>query len=68
MGAKLKSDLDRHKFVPGPGTYVNNVEKLRNKSPSYGFGSMKRPEIAGKALETPGPGAYPIKSKVGEAT
>ena len=68
MGIKLKSDLGRNNNVPGPGTYVNSAEKLRQKSPSFGFGTMKRPEIAGKASEVPGPGTYVIKGKVGEAT
>ena len=67
MGVKLKSDLGKATGVPGPGTYVNSAEKLRQKSPSFGFGTMKRPEISGKAQEVPGPGTYAIKSTVGEA-
>jgi hypothetical protein len=70
MGAKLKTELDsvKSKQVPGPGTYVNAAEKLRHSSPSFGFGTMERPDISGRKSNVPGPGAYTLKSTVGEAT
>lgn len=70
MGAKLKTELDsvKSKQVPGPGTYINSAEKLRQASPSFGFGTMRRPDIAKKTSNVPGPGAYTLKSTVGEAT
>jgi len=71
MGAKLKSELDtklKTINVPGPGTYVNEAQRLRHSSPSYGFGTMQRPDIAKVKNPVPGPGNYQIKSMIGEAT
>ena len=60
MGLKLKSEFNKLN-VPGPGAYTNRGEMLKNKSPSFGFGSSKRPEIGGnKKLITPGPGNYKL--------
>lgn len=69
MGAKLPTELDKSptKFVPGPGQYVNSAEKLRQTSPSFGFGTMQRPDIAKKS-SNPGPGTYELKSTIAEAT
>ena len=47
MGARLQTLRNSSAIVPGPGNYVNNAEKLRTTSPSFGFGSSKRPEIGG---------------------
>jgi hypothetical protein len=70
MGVKLRSDLDKSmkSKVPGPGTYVDSREKLRQTSPSFGFGSSRRPEIGVQRDNSPGPGSYAIASKIGEAT
>jgi len=46
MGIKLKPELNKLN-VPGPGSYTNRGEKLKQKAPSFGFGSSKRPEIGG---------------------
>lgn len=49
MGIKLKSSLDSSTgFVPGPGQYTNEGEKLKTAAPKFGFGSSKRPDITGK--------------------
>ena len=48
MGAKLVSPRDSTAIVPGPGTYVNSAEKLRQTAPSFGFGTSKHPEIGGQ--------------------
>jgi len=47
MGAKIVRLKDTTAIVPGPGQYVNSAEKLKNKSPSFGFGTSKRPDITG---------------------
>lgn len=45
MGATLKTQKDTTYLVPGPGAYVNSAEKLKTASPSFGFGTSKRPEL-----------------------
>jgi len=51
--------------VPGPGTYVNDSNKLKQAAPKFGFGSSKRPEIGGSMKTiTPGPGNYKVPSKI----
>lgn len=53
---------------PGPGTYVNNTEKLRQSAPNFGFGSSKRPSIASNNKEvTPGPGQYRVNTRISNA-
>ena len=66
MAVKLKSDLVKNTFVPGPGAYVNQGEKFKTASPNYGFGSSKRPEIDEKKFKTPGPGSYRVPMTIGE--
>lgn len=39
MGAKLGSCMVRKTEAPGPGQYVNEGEKMKNKAPSFGFGT-----------------------------
>ena len=65
MGARLQTLKNSSAIVPGPGNYVNNAEKLRRTSPSFGFGSSKRPDIGGGTKhQVPGPGAYKLPSKI----
>ena len=60
-----KSGLNIYKDnVPGPGMYNPT---LHRKSNSIGFGKSKRGDIALKSqIDTPGPGAYTIPSRVAE--
>ena len=58
MAVKLKSDMIKNTWVPGPGSYVQDNEKLKQSAPSFGFGSSTRPDIQNKKLNTPGPGSY----------
>ena len=39
MGIKLRDQFSSTLKTPGPGTYVNKAEKLRQSAPSFGFGS-----------------------------
>lgn len=67
MGGKLKSSLTRNEYVPGPGQYVNSAERLKQSSPSFGFGTSQRPDIGGKKnMQVPGPGAYKLPSKIAD--
>lgn len=50
--------------VPGPGTYKNDAEKLKQKAPGFGFGTSKRPEIGHQKDKTPGPGEYKLPAKL----
>jgi len=69
MGLKLKSDLNPQIVgVPGPGSYSQNREKLKQSAPCFGFGTSKRPDITGPMkLKTPGPGEYTVAPKIGNA-
>ena len=49
---------------PGPGNY-NSAADLKKKAPSYGFGSMTRPDIARKQNTSPAPGTYNHRSIIG---
>ena len=54
------------KGKPGAGSHDvmhQTYSVLKTKAPSFGFGSAKRPDIAGKGF-TPGPGAYKVPTKV----
>ena len=52
-------------YKPGPGMYDSKSDTKRS-APKYGFGTMKRPEIARKS-HSPAPGAYEPKAIVGRA-
>ena len=54
------------KFVPGPANYsASDTFYLKRTSPNFGFGTSKRPDIAGnKKFMTPGPGSYKVPSKL----
>ena len=56
------SHLKEQKHKPGAGTY--ELMELKKGSPSFGFGSAKRPDIAGKKDATPAPGAYKLPSRM----
>ena len=66
MGLKLKGSLEQPNVaVPGPGAYEQEREKLKLAAPKFGFGTSKRPDVAGdKKLKTPGPGEYKLPSKL----
>lgn len=68
MGAKLGSSLVTKTYAPGPGAYVNEAHKMKQSAPSFGFGTSKRPAINGnQKLNSPGPGAYKIPTKIADA-
>jgi len=68
MGAKLGSSLVTKTYAPGPGAYVNEAHKMKQSAPSFGFGTSKRPDIAGpQKHSSPGPGAYKIPTKISDA-
>ena len=52
--------------VPGPGNYEILYNDKKN-SPNYGFGSGTRDKGSPTSIKSlsPGPGNYPIKTKVG---
>ena len=51
--------------TPGPGNYENNL-KTKKDSPKYGFGSSTRDGQQTKKMNVPGPGAYRLKSHIGD--
>ena len=52
---------------PGPGTYVPKGNRYKN-SPKWGVGTSRRAEMANTMTKfVPGPSAYEIKGRVGEA-
>jgi len=54
--------LKEQKQKPGAGTY--DLMELKKGSPSFGFGSAKRPDIASSKDATPAPGAYKLPSRI----
>ena len=65
MGIKLKTDLSSKLNVPGPGSYTDKKEKLRQSAPSYGFGTSQRPVLGkNKDQQTPGPGNYRVNCRI----
>lgn len=65
MGCKLRDEFSSTMKVPGPGSYVNKAEKLRQAAPSFGFGTSQRPMLGvNKHQETPGPGNYRVNCKI----
>ena len=66
MAVKLKSDLVKNTWVPGPGNYEQDTEKLKQSAPKFGFGSSKRPDVVDeKKMKTPGPGSYHMPMALG---
>ena len=66
MKIKLGSSLaSQTAYVPGPGNYEAHL-KTKKDSPKYGFGSSTRDGQHGKKLNVPGPGAYRLKSTIGD--
>lgn len=68
MGSETRDrnpHMKEQKTVPGAGTYTSNYNQ-KSKSPSFGFGSSKRPDIAGKRDNTPGPGNYKVPTKIAD--
>lgn len=66
MGARIVALKDTTSIVPGPGSYVNSAEKLKTSSPSFGFGTSKRPVVGATKLNVPGPGSYKLNSKIAD--
>ena len=66
MKIKLGSSLASNTaYVPGPGNYENNL-KTKKDSPKYGFGSSTRDGQQTKKMNVPEPGAYRLKSHIGD--
>ena len=53
------------KFVPGPGNYESSLKNKRD-SPKFGFGSSTRDGQGNRRMNVPGPGAYKLKSSIGD--
>ena len=51
--------------MPGPGNYESTLKNKRD-SPKFGFGSSTRDGQVNKRLNVPGPGAYKLKSSIGD--
>jgi hypothetical protein len=62
LGSSLKSNTQ---YVPGPGNYDSSLKNKRD-SPKFGFGSSTRDGGVNKKLSVPGPGAYRLKSSIGD--
>ena len=62
LGSSLASTTG---FVPGPGNYQIGLNDKKN-SPKYGFGSSTRETGQKTKLSVPGPGAYKLKSSIGD--
>ena len=62
LGSSLKSNTQ---YVPGPGNYESTLKNKRD-SPKFGFGSSTRDGMTNKKLMVPGPGAYRLKSSIGD--
>ena len=58
FGSNPRHGIDMpNKSYPGPGTYDENQDAVKNAPPRYGFG--QRPEIIDKGVRSnPGPGNY----------
>ena len=52
-------------FVPGPGNYQISFTNKRG-SPKYGFGTSTRETGKKTKLNVPGPGAYKLRSAIGD--
>ena len=63
--AKLGSSLTSTNLGPGPGNY-NVALQGKKQAPSYGFGSSTRDTGKKNKLNVPGPGAYRLKSSIGD--
>lgn len=67
MGTKLSTPRNTTAIVPGPGTYVNDSQRVRQQTaPSFGFGTSKRPAIGYKKDTVPGPGSYKLPAKIAD--
>ena len=65
MKAKLGSSFTTGTIGPGPSGY--QVEyKGKKQAPSYGFGSSTRDTGNKMKMQVPGPGAYRLKSSIGD--
>lgn len=62
LGSSLASTTG---FVPGPGNYQSTLTDKKN-APKYGFGSSTRETGQKTKLSVPGPGAYKLKSSIGD--
>lgn len=65
MGIKLGSSLGKGTIGPGPGNYQFTLSN-KKKAPQFGFGSSTRDSGTGIKLNSPGPGAYRLKSSIGD--
>ena len=53
-----------------PGIGAHDIQhdtyaKFKHKQPIFGFGTSKRPDVSGKKVFSPGPGAYQAQSFMG---
>ena len=65
MKHKLGSSLGGKTLAPGPGGYDIGV-KTKKSAPNYGFGSSTRATGTKTKLNVPGPGAYKLRSSIGD--
>jgi hypothetical protein len=64
----LTRDRSSEIHAPGPGTYDHTaVDGQRPNSPRHGFGSSTRVQVQSRTkLNSPGPGAYEAKERIGK--
>ena len=65
MKQKLGSSLGGKTLAPGPGNYPINMG-TKKTAPSFGFGSSTRETGMKSKMNVPGPGAYKLRSSVGD--
>ena len=68
MGAKLQGNLINNSFIPGPGSYNPNTDKILSKV-SYGYSMPARNEkLKTNQPDIVGPGSYNIETKFSGGT
>ena len=61
----MGSSLTSSSIGPGPGGY-NVALQGKKQAPSYGFGSSTSETGKKMNMQVPGPGAYRLKSSIGD--
>ena len=65
MKHKLGSSIGGTTLAPGPGNYAIQ-DNNKKTAPNYGFGTSTRASGTKTKLNVPGPGAYKLRSSIGD--
>ena len=67
MGTAQRDNLEFKKqyYKPPPNMYNPNIEGIKSKTASWGFGTSSRPNL-NKTTVSPSPNLYDIPSKIQE--